>query len=133
MRIPAKFTDEDLRDAHAAAGVVASEKYRPYLPGRLLFAMASRFRDDVAEALKMEPAPMLSQCGQPRHAELSELTSTEFDELVVAVTTLVTRFAVCMDDPALPNLLRDFRDALLVEHAERAHIAEELTARAKAS
>jgi hypothetical protein len=33
-------------------------------------------------------------------------------------------------DPALPELLRDFRDALVIEKAERAGIAAEMRARA---
>jgi len=42
----------------------------------------------------------------------------------------VTRYADTMDDPALPELLRDFRDALVIEKAERAGIAAEMRARA---
>jgi hypothetical protein len=38
-----------------------------------------------------------------------------------------------MGDPLLPKLLREFRDALATEKADRARIADELTGRARAS
>jgi hypothetical protein len=132
MRIPADFTDSDLREAHDAAEVVASERFRPYLPGRLLPVMVARFRDDAAEALGME-LPPLPKRPEVRRATLSELTSREFGALSGAVEALVTRFTAGMDDPALAPALRDFRDALVIESADRAHIAQELTERAKAS
>jgi hypothetical protein len=47
-----------------------------------------------------------------------------------AVLALVTRYADTMDDPALPDLLRDFRDALVIQKAERAGIAAEIRAKA---
>ena len=37
--------------------MVASERFRPYLPGRLLPVLAARFRDDTAEALHL-PRPV---------------------------------------------------------------------------
>src|SRR5258708_22440710 len=81
MRKPAKFTDSDLRDAHAAADVAASETFRPYLPGRLLPVLVARFRDDTAEALGME-LPSLPKRPPVRAAKLSELTSTEVGVLL---------------------------------------------------
>jgi hypothetical protein len=132
MRIPAKITASDLREAHQAADTLASEQYRPYLPGRLLPLLVARFRDEVAEALGME-LPPLPKRPPVRPAKLSELTSREFGIVLGAVGTLVERFTPCMDDPELPRLLRDLRDALLVEKAERDGIADELSARAKAS
>jgi hypothetical protein len=38
-----------------------------------------------------------------------------------------------MDDPLLPKLLREFRDALVIEKADRARIADELRDKARAS
>lgn len=132
MRVPSKTTESDLRDAHQAAHTLASEQYLPYLPGRLLPVLVARFRDEAAEAMGME-LPPLPQRPPVRPATLSELTSSEFGILLGAVGTLVTRFAPFMDDPELPRLLRDFRDALMVEKAERDRIADELAAKAKAS
>jgi hypothetical protein len=132
MRIPAEITDSDLRDAHQAADTLASEQYRPYLPGRLLPLLVARFRDEVTEALGME-LPPLPQRPPVRPAKMSELTTSEFGVMSGAVGTLVPRFVACMDDPELPRLLRDLRDSLLVEHAERVGIAAEITANAKAS
>jgi hypothetical protein len=132
MKIPKDTTSDTLREAHDAASTLASDRFRPYLPGRFLPLLAARFRDDVAEALGMV-LPPLPQRTPVRVAKLSELTSSELHELSGAVLTLVTRFTAFMDDPELPRLLRDFRDALVIEKADRARIAEELTARARAS
>ncbi|MCW2930959.1 MAG: hypothetical protein JWM19_1921 [Actinomycetia bacterium] len=132
MRIPAKFTDSDLREAHEAADVVASEKFRPYLPGRLLPVLVARFRDDAAEALGMQ-LPPLPQRPPTRAAKLSELTSSEFGTFWEAVDALVERFAPCMDDPELPRLLVSLREELVAERAERERIADELAVKAKAS
>jgi hypothetical protein len=38
-----------------------------------------------------------------------------------------------MDDPLLPGLLREFRDALVIEQADRARIADELRGKARTS
>jgi hypothetical protein len=54
----AEFTDSDLRAAHDAAEVLASERFRPYLPGPLLPMLVMRFRDDVAEVLGPELPPL---------------------------------------------------------------------------
>jgi hypothetical protein len=132
MRKPASLTESDLRDAHAAADVVASETFRPYLPGRLLPMLAARFRDDTAEALHID-LPPLPRRPLVRPATLDELTSAEFTTLQKAVETLVTRFTACMDDPELPRLLATLREELISEKAERAGITQALTQRAKAS
>jgi hypothetical protein len=132
MRTLTEVRPDDLREAHEAAGVVASERYRPYLPGRLLPVLVARFRDDVAEALGME-LPPLPQRAPVRAAKLGELTSAEFDTLSGAVDALVTRFTVCMDDPALPQMLASFREELAAEKAERTSIANEIAVKARAS
>ena len=49
------------------------------------------------------------------------------------VNDLVTRFTALMDDPLLPELLREFRDALVIEQADRARIADELVGKARTS
>ena len=132
MRIPAKFTDSDLRDAHEAADVVASETFRPYLPGRLLPVLVARFRDDAAEALGLE-LPPLPRRPPVRAARLDELTSGEFAALRGAVDALVERFTACMDDPELPRLLVSLREDLVAERADRKRIAEETAVKARAS
>jgi hypothetical protein len=38
-----------------------------------------------------------------------------------------------MDDPLLPGLLREFREALVIEKANRTRIADELRGKARAS
>ena len=132
MRKHAKFTDSDLRDAHAAADVAASETFRPYLPGRLLPVLVARFRDDTAEALGME-LPSLPKRPPVRAAKLSELTSTEFGVLWGAVDALVKRFTALMDDPELPRLLASLREELVSEKADRARIADEFAVKARVS
>ena len=132
MRAPAEMTSDSLRDAHAAADVLASEKFRPYLPGRLLPVLVARFRDDAAEALGME-LPPLPQRPPVRAAKLSELTSTEFATFWGAVDALVERFTPGMDDPELPRLLAALREELAAERAERARIADEFREKARTS
>jgi len=132
MRIPATTTDDALREAHRAADTLITDKYRPYLPGRLLPMLLSKFRDDLAGQLGME-LPPLPQRSAVRAVKLDDLTSTELDALTGSVVILVTRFAACMDDPALAPALRDFRDALTIEKADRARIADELSTKARAS
>jgi hypothetical protein len=130
MRIPANMTDDELREAHRAADTLTTDKYRAYLPGRLLPLLIARFRDDVAEALGMQ-LPSLPQRSAVRAVKLDDLTSAELDTLTGSV--VVTRFAAGMDDPALAPALRDFRDALVIEKADRARIADELMEKARAS
>jgi hypothetical protein len=100
-------TDDVLREAHAAASTLVSDRHRSYLPGRLLPLLVEKFRDDVAEALGMK-LPALPQRPPVRPVKLEDLASGELHELSRAVVTLVTRFTVCMDDPELPRLLRTF-------------------------
>jgi hypothetical protein len=132
MRASGEVTTDELRQAHQAADTLASEWYRPYLPGRLLPLLIARFRDDTAEVLGM-PLPPLPQRSPTRAAKLSELTSGELAVLWEAVDTLVERFIPCMDDPEVPRLLAAFREELVAERTERVAIAEEFAAKAKAS
>jgi hypothetical protein len=62
--------------------------------------------------------------------KLDDLTTAEVNDVSGALRALVTRYADTMDDPALPDLLRDFRDALVIQKAERAGIAAEIRAKA---
>jgi hypothetical protein len=132
MKTPQDETKDALSEAHSAAGTLVSDRYRSYLPGRLLPVLIEKFRDDVAEALGMK-LPPLPQRPPVRPVKLADLTTSELHEVSGAVGTLVSRFLPCMDDPELPRMLRDFRDALVIERAERAHIAQDLTEKAKAS
>jgi hypothetical protein len=132
MRIPATFTDSDLMDAYAAADVVASEAFRPYLPGRLLPLLVARFRDDVAEALGMELPPLRSR-PSARVAKPDELASSELAALWGAVEALARRFAPCMDDPELPRLLTSLLEDLMAEKAERARISGDHALKVRAS
>ncbi len=132
MRAPAEIPPAQLTEAYAAAGLLASEKFRPYLPGRLLSVLVTRFRDDVARALGVA-LPPLPQRHPVRAVKLDELTSSELDTLSGAVLTLVTRYTTLMDDPVMPGLLRDLRDCLTIEKADRARIADEIQEKAGTS
>ena len=133
MRVPTEMTTDELRVAHDAAETLASERFRSYLPGRMLPMLAGKFRDDMAEALGMQLPPLPRRTGPFTPSKLDDLTSGELDQLSGAVLILVTRFTALMDDPLLPKLLREFRDALVIEKADRGRIADELRERAGAS
>jgi hypothetical protein len=128
----AEMTPDQLTEAHEAAEVLTSEKFRPYLSSRVLPPLVTRFRDDAARALGMA-LPPLPQRHPVSAMKLEALTSTELDALTGAVVTLATRFTALMDDPVLPERLRDLRDLLTTEKAERARIAEEIREKAGAS
>jgi hypothetical protein len=132
MRAPTEVRPEELREAHDAADTLISERFRSYLPGRMLPMLLGKFRDDVAESLGME-LPLPQRSGPVKVVKLDDLTSSELGTLSRAVLVLVTRFTALMDDPLLPKLLREFRDALATEKTDRARIADELTGKARAS
>jgi len=133
MRSPVEVKDDELRQAHHAAETLISEKFRSYLPGRMLPMLLGRFCDDVAEALGMELPPLPRRPGSVKVVRLDDITSGELDTLSSAVLDLLTRFTALMDDPLLPTLLGEFRDALVMEKADRARIAQELGEKATAS
>lgn len=114
--MPTKLTNPDLGDAHDAAYVLTSERFRPYLPGRLLRMLTARFRDDAAEAPGTEPPPLPRR----RPARLDDLTDSEFGVLWDAVDAVAERFAARTDDPELARLLMSLRKELATK---RAHIA----------
>ena len=95
--------------------------------------LLGKFRDDVAESLSMELPPLPQRSGPVKAVKLDQLTSSELGTLSDSVLVLVTRFTALMDDPLLPKLLREFRDALATEKTDRARIADELTGKARAS
>jgi hypothetical protein len=133
MRAPTEVRPEVLREAHDAAETLISERFRSYLPGRMLPMLLGKFRDDVAESLGMELPPLPRRSGPVKVVKLDDLTSSELGTLSGAVLILVTRFTTLMDDPLLPKLLREFRGALVIEQADRARIADEARSRARAS
>lgn len=130
MRTFSELTKDQLTEAHDSADKLISEKYRSYLPGRLLPLLLHRYRDDLAEALGMPLPELPHRAGPVRPVTLDDLTTAELNDLSAAVLALVTRYADTMGDPALPEFLRDFRDALVIEKAERAGIAAEMRAKA---
>jgi hypothetical protein len=130
VRTFSELTKDQLTESHDSANKLISEKYRSYLPGRLLPLLLRRYRDNRAEALGMPLPELPHRAGQVRAVALDDLTTAELDDVSGAVLVLVTRYADTMDDPALPELLRDFRDALVIEKAERAGVAAEMRARA---
>jgi hypothetical protein len=133
MRALAEMTADEQQEARDAADTLVSERLRSYLPGHMLSMLLGKFRDDLADAMGMErPSPARRVRGV-QAAKLDDLTSRELDAVSGAVLALVKRFTAFMDDPALPELLRDFRDVLLIEQADRARIAEEITEKATAS
>jgi hypothetical protein len=133
MRATAEARPEELRQAHAAADTLISERFRSYLPGRMLPMLLGKFRDDLAESLGMELPPLPQRSGPVKAVKLDQLTSSELGTLSDAVLVLVTRFTTLMDDPLLPELLHEFQDALVTEKTDRARIADELTGKAKTS
>ena len=128
----AEMTSDELREARQAADMLVSEKFRSYLPGRMLPMLLGKYRDDMTEALGME-LPPLPQRQPVRAARLDELTTSEFGVLWGAVDALVERFTPRMDDPELPRLLAALREELAAEHAERARIADEFREKARTS
>jgi hypothetical protein len=134
-----QMTTDERREAHDAADTLVSQRLRSYLPGRMLPMLLGKLRDDLAEALGM-PVPEVPEVpevpqrsGPVKVVKLDDLTSSELDTLSGAVLILVTRFTGLMDDPLLPKLLRDLRDALVIEKADRARIADEIREKATAS
>lgn len=133
MRAPTEVRPDELREARDVAGTLISERFRSYLPGRMLPMLLGKFRDDVAESLGMELPPLPQRSGPVKAVKLDNLTSSELDTLSAAVLALATRFTALMDDPLLPKLLREFWDSLVIEKADRARIADELKGQTRAS
>lgn len=125
MRALTELRPDELRLAHLAADTLISERFRIYLPGPMLPMLLEKFRDDVAESLGMELPPLPQRSEPVKVAKPDNLTSSEFGQLSDAVLVLTMRFTALMDDPVLPTLLREFRDVLETEKADRSRIAGE--------
>jgi len=132
MRAPTEVRPDELREAHDAADTLISERFRSYLTGRMLPMLLGKFRDDLAESLGMELPPLPRRSGPVKVVKLDDLTSSELGTLSDSVLVLA-RFTALMDDPLLPKLLREFRDALILERADRTRIADEFRGKARMS
>ena len=132
MRAPTEVRPDELREAHDAADTLISERFRSYLTGRMLPMLLGKFRDDLAESLGMELPPLPRRSGPVKVVKLDDLTSSELGTLSDSVLVLA-RFTALMDDPLLPKLLREFRDALIIERADRTRIADEFRGKARMS
>jgi hypothetical protein len=127
MQSLAQLDSDALKLARQSANTLM--KFKAYLPpGGLLLMLLGKFRDDVLEVLEVERDP-LPKRGTERHP-LDELTSIELDTVCGAVGILLSRFTAYMDDPALPDLLGQFRDALNQQKAERVRELAALDAKA---
>lgn len=103
----------------AADALMSLKQFMPR--GGLLLMMVSRFRDDVREALGMEPERYPGRGKVFR--SLDELTTSELDAAWGAVKILLQgRFTAVMDDPELPRHLRGFRGELSEQKTERDQI-----------
>lgn len=97
-------------------------RHKQFMPkGGLLLMLVSRFRDDTREALEMEPERYPGRGSV--FTSLDDLTSTELDKVAGAVTILLQpRFTNVMDDPGLPQHLREFQNELNEQKTERAQL-----------
>lgn len=127
-----ELSESQLKELKAKADRLLSERYRSYLPGRMLAVLLSKYRDDLAEALGVKPPEIPQREGQARKATLDELTTPELNEAMASVLLLVT-WDMTMDDPALPDLLREFRAALEAQQRERNDDQRKFTTKAKAA
>jgi hypothetical protein len=119
MRSLTELPTDALQVARDAADTVI--RFRAFLPpGGLLVMLAGRLRDDVREALELEPVEAAYR-GRERRS-LDELASVELDTLAGSVGILLNKFVPYMDDPALAPLLRELRGALDEQKAERLQI-----------
>jgi hypothetical protein len=125
MRPLTSLPTDELRLAQQTAETLI--RFKAYLPpGGLLLMLVSKFRDDIRDVLGMEIGG-LPRRGTDRRS-LDELTSVELNTVTGATGILLDRFEPYMDDPALPRLLTDFREALNDQKGERAAIQESIGA-----
>jgi hypothetical protein len=119
MRSLAELPINTLQVARNAA--LTLMRFKAYMPpGGLLLMLVSKFADDMGDVLGIERDPLPQRGRECR--SLDELTSIELDTVTGATGILLDRFTDCMDDPALPGLLREFRDDLEGQKAERAQL-----------
>lgn len=106
-------------------------RFRSYTPGSLLVMLLGKFRDDLRDAHGKDtllPAQRGSQ-----HLPIGELELSDLDSACESTGTLLDQFEPFMDDPELPELLKDFRDILILEKSERTTPREESEQNARAS
>lgn len=132
MRTFSELTPDQLAQARKSADTMLSGKYRNYLPGRMLAMLLSRYRDDMAEELGQEPLELPKRDGQIRQVTLDELRTVELHEITHAVLVLLN-YVDTMEDPALPALLREFRESLVKQKDDRIRIEKNLMAKARAA
>jgi hypothetical protein len=106
-------------------------RFRSYTPGSMLVMLLGKFRDDLRDAHgnhTLLPAQRGSQ-----HLPIGELDLSDLDTACDSAGTLLDQFEPFMDDPELPELLRDLGDILNAEKADRAALREAGTQAANAS
>ena len=109
----------DLRGAGDATETLID--FRAYLPiGETLIMLAGRWRDDIREELGVRPVGRAYRGSEVE--PLSEMEEEDFDNLCQAVAVLLSRFTAVMDDPDLPKLLRELKNSLDTQKAERAEL-----------
>jgi hypothetical protein len=113
--------------------MLISERFRSYLPGRRLPMLLGKFRDGTAEFPGKELSPLPQRSGPVTVVKPDDLTSSELDMLSDSVAILVARFTALMEDLLLLKLPREFRDALVIEKADRPRIADDLRDKARLS
>src|SRR5258707_251663 len=78
VRTFSELTKDQLTEAHDSANKMISEKYRSYLPGRLLPLLLRRYRDNLAEALGMPLPELPHRAGQVRAVALDEASPSTY-------------------------------------------------------
>jgi hypothetical protein len=131
MRAPNEVRPEELRGAHDAAHMLIGERFRIYLPGRMLPMLLEKFRDDTAEFPSKELPPLPQRSGSVKVGKPDDLTSSELDMLSDSVAVLMAWLTALMEGLLLLRLPREFRDALVIEESDRPRIADELRGKAK--
>lgn len=125
MRSLSELPIADLRAAGDAIETLLD--FRACLPpAGTLVTLAGKFRDDIRDVLGM-PLPERASRGQ-EVVPLDELTTEEFGKLSRAAGVLVGRFTPWMDDPELITGLSGLWETLSIQAAERAQLAEEVSA-----
>ena len=125
MRSLSNLSPDELKAARDAAATLM--RFKVFLPrGTLLLMLISRLGDDARAALGTEPEQIPARQGVPERGRwhgfrpLDEMTTTELAAVSGAVSTLLEpRLTANMDDPALPELLSKFNDALTEQKTER--------------
>jgi hypothetical protein len=97
-------------------------QHKRFLPSGLLVMLVSCFRDNVRDALDMEPERFATttRTGRGKIRSLDDLTSTELDKISGAAAILLQeRFTDLMDDKELAVKLFEFHLNLTRQKTER--------------